>query len=205
MELIVATIGRAHGLRGEVGLDVRTDTPRSRFVEGAVLRTDPARTGPLTITRVRAQNERWYVTFAEAQDRTAAEALRGTALVVDVEDSDEEDAWYPHELTGLRAERPDGTVVGEVVGLEHLPAQDALVVLETGGQRTLVPFVRAIVPVVDVAGGRVVLDPPLGLLASDEVTEDEPDDDAPEDGAPDDGAPDDGAPDDGVPDETDAR
>ena len=172
MQLTVATIGRAHGLRGEVGLDVRTDVPQDRFVVGHVLETDPASAGPLTVARVRAQNERWYVTFDEAGDRDAAEALRGVALVVDVEDSDEEDAWYPHELAGLRAERTDGTLVGEVVGLEHLPAQDALVVLETGGQRTLVPFVRAIVPVVDVAGGRVVLDAPLGLLAADEIDDD---------------------------------
>ena len=167
MELTVATLGRAHGLRGEVSLDVRTDTPAHRFVEGAVLRTDPASAGPLTILRVRTLGERWYVTFTEAQDRDAAEALRGVALVIDAETSDEEDAWYPHELAGLRAERADGSLVGEVVGLEHLPAQDALVLLETGGQRTLVPFVRAIVPVVDVAGGRVVLDPPAGLLAAD--------------------------------------
>ena len=176
MQLTIATIGRAHGLRGEVGLDVRTDTPRERFFVGAVLATEPPSAGPLTVTKVRTQQERWYVTFAEAADRTAAEGLRGTALVADVDASDEEDAWYPHELTGLRAERLDGTLVGEVVGLEHLPAQDALVIREVGGERTLVPFVRAIVPTVDVAGGRVVLDAPLGLLAADEVPDEEPDD-----------------------------
>lgn len=167
MQLTVATIGRAHGLRGEVALDVRTDTPAERLAVGTVLATEPAAAGPLTITRVRAQNERWYVTFAEAADRTAAEGLRGVALVVDADASDEEDAWYPHELAGLRVERPDGELVGEVVGLEHLPAQDVLVVRETGGERTLVPFVRAIVPVVDVPGGRVVVDAPHGLLAVD--------------------------------------
>lgn len=171
MELTVATVGRAHGLRGEVLLDVRTDVPEERLTVGARLRTDPRDRGPLTVTRVRTQADRWYLTFAEAGDRTAAEALRGVALVVDVEASDEEDAWYPYELAGLRAELVDGTVVGEVVALEHLPAQDALVVREPGGERTLVPFVRAIVPVVDVPGGRVVLDPPRGLLASDPVDE----------------------------------
>ncbi|MBX9245364.1 ribosome maturation factor RimM [Actinotalea ferrariae] len=175
MQLTVGTVGRAHGLRGEVAVDVRTDTPAERFAVGTVLVTQPASAGPLTVTRTREQNGRWYLTFAEASDRTAAEGLRGVELVVDVEASDEEDAWYPYELVGLRAEREDGTVVGEVVGLEHLPAQDALVVREPGGQRTLVPFVRAIVPVVDVPGGRVVLDPPRGLLASDPV-DDEPTD-----------------------------
>lgn len=182
MQLTVATVGRAHGLRGEVSVDVRTDAPRDRFAVGTVLVTVPASAGPLTVTRTREQNGRWYLTFAEASDRTAAEGLRGVELVVDVAASDEEDAWYPYELQGLRAELADGTVVGEVVGLEHLPAQDALVLREPDGARTLVPFVRAIVPVVDVAGGRVVLDPPRGLLASDPL-DDEPDEEPDEEPA----------------------
>ena len=172
MQLTVARIGRAHGLRGEVALDLRTDDPETRLAVGEVLATEPASSGPLTVSRARVHQGRWLVTFAEVADRTAAEALRGIELVVDADVSDEEDAWYPHELEGLRAELEDGTVVGEVVALEHLPAQDALVVRETGladgGEaRTLVPFVREIVPVVDVAAGRVVLTPPGGLLARD--------------------------------------
>ncbi len=167
MELVVATVARAHGLRGEVALDLRTDSPEERLAVGTVLRTDPPSAGPLTVARTRAQTGRWFVAFDEVADRTAAESLRGVALVVDAEASDDDDAWYPHELTGLRVERPDGTLVGEVIGLEPLPAQDALVVRETSGARTLVPFVRAIVPVVDVAGGRVVVDAPHGLLAAD--------------------------------------
>lgn len=173
MELTVATIGRAHGLRGEVALDLRTDIPEQRLAVGTVLQTDPRPAGPLTVARTRLQNGRWLVTFAEVGDRTAAEALRGVGLQVEAEASEEEDAWYPYELTGLRVERPDGTVVGEVVGLEHLPAQDVLVVRETGGERTLVPFVREIVPVVDVPGGRVVVDAPHGLLAADGPLEDD--------------------------------
>jgi 16S rRNA processing protein RimM len=167
MELVVARIGRAHGLRGEVGLDVRTDVPQERFAVGAVLTTDPADAGPLTVLSTRVHQGRWVVRFAESADRSDAEALRGVSLVVEEDVSDEEDAWYPHELAGLRAELADGTDVGEVIGLEHLPAHDALVVRETTGERTLVPFVRQIVPTVDVAGGRVVLTPPGGLLARD--------------------------------------
>ncbi|GAA3812290.1 ribosome maturation factor RimM [Cellulomonas soli] len=167
MQLTVARIGRAHGLHGEVALDLRTDTPHERFAEGAQLRTDPPTAGPLTVERTRVQQDRWYVTFAQVHDRTGAEALRGVDLVVEAAESDEDDAWYPHELAGLRAEHVDGRVLGEIVGLEHLPAHDMLVLRESEGARTLVPFVRAIVPVVDVAGGRVVLDPPGGLLASD--------------------------------------
>ena len=167
MELTVARIGRAHGLRGEVRLDLRTDDPAARLQAGVRLTTVPSSAGPLTLDAVRVLNGAWYVRFTEAADRTAVEALRGVELVVDADVSDEEDAWYSHELAGLRAELADGTVVGTVEGLDPSPAHDLLVVRETGGERTLVPFVRAIVPVVDVPGGRVVLDPPGGLLARD--------------------------------------
>ena len=165
--LTVARLGKPHGLRGEIALELRTDIPDERLADGAVLETVPASAGPLTVEYTRTAGDRWYAAFVEIPDRSAAENARGVELVVDAEDSDEEDAWYPHELVGLRAELADGTVVGTVKGLEHLPAHDMLVVLETGGVRTLVPFVRAIVPTVDVAGGRVVLTPPGGLLASD--------------------------------------
>lgn len=161
MQLAVGAVGRAHGLRGEVAVDVRTDDPADRFAVGSRL---DSRRGPLVVAAARRQGARWYLTFEGVGDRTAAESLRGVELWVEAADSDEDDAWYPHELAGLRAELADGTVVGEVVGLEHLPAQDALVVREPDGTRSLVPFVRAIVPEVDVAGGRVVLDPPAGLL-----------------------------------------
>jgi 16S rRNA processing protein RimM len=167
MELIVAVVGRAHGLRGEVGLDLRTDAPEERFALGAVLTTQPASAGPLTVVGTRTQQGRWYVQFAEVSDRSGAEALRGTTIVAESAETDDEDAWYPYELAGLRAEHVDGRVLGEIVGLEHLPAHDMLVLREPDGARSLVPFVRAIVPVVDVPGGRVVLDPPGGLLASD--------------------------------------
>lgn len=168
MLLTVARIGRAHGLRGEVALDVRTDDPQTRLAVGAVLDTDSKDVGSLTVAGVRRQQDRWFVTFVEAPDRTAAEGLRGVHLVAQAAAAaDDDDAWYPHELAGLRAEHVDGRVVGEVIGLEHRPAQDMLIVREPDGSRTLVPFVLAIVPVVDVPGGRVVLDPPGGLLAAD--------------------------------------
>ncbi len=193
MLLTVARVGRPHGLRGEVALDVRTDSPEDRLVTGRTFRTDPESAGPLTLARVREQQGRWFVTFAEASDRSAVEALRGVTLVVDAAEpgAADDDAWYEHQLVGLRAEHVDGRLLGEVIGLESAPAHDLLVLREPDGARTLVPFVRAIVPVVDVRGGRVVLDPPGGLLASDAanlvVVRD---DEAPEDAAPDDVAPD---------------
>ena len=174
MELTVAMIGRARGLRGEVALDVRTDNPERRLAAGAVLQTRPDR-GPLTVLRTQAATGTWFVTFEGVEDRTGAEGLRGLELVVVEDSSDEEDAWYPHELTGLRVEREDGTLVGEVIGLEHMPAQDTLRIREVDGARTLIPFVPAILPVVDVPGGRIVIDPPLGLLAAEGEVDDDGD------------------------------
>jgi 16S rRNA processing protein RimM len=168
MQLLIGTIGPAHGLRGEVAVHLRTDNPQERFAVGSVLSTDPAAAGPLTVVRSRTQVDRWFLTFREVTNRTVAEGLRGVSLVVDVNASEDEDAWYPHELAGLRVERTDGSVVGEVIGLQPLSAHDVLLIRETSGARTLVPFVKEIVPVVDVAGGRVVLDPPHGLLAADD-------------------------------------
>lgn len=167
MELTIARIGRAQGLRGEVSVDLRTDDPQSRFATGAVLETKPAQHGPLTVARTRTSSGRFYVQFEEIADRTAAEALNGVELVIQAERSDEEDAWYLHELEGLAVELEDGTVVGKVVGLEYLPAQDALVIKERNGTRTLLPFLERFVPVVDIEGGRVVVTPPGGLFSFD--------------------------------------
>jgi 16S rRNA processing protein RimM len=164
VDVTVARIGRAHGLAGEVRLDVRTDSPRRRLAPGTRLRTDPEAAGPLTVDRLREDRGAWFVRFTEVRDRDQAGALRGVALVAPAA-GDEADAWYAHELAGLEAVLPDGTSVGRIEGLEHLPMQDLLVLREPTGERTLVPFVRAIVPEVDVPGGRVVVDPPGGLLA----------------------------------------
>src|SRR5665648_939192 len=107
MQLVVATIGRAHGLRGDVAVDLRTDTPEVRFAVGTVLQTAPPDAGPLTVARTRSMGDRWFLAFDDVTDRTAAEALRGLDLVVDAEDSaDDEDAWYPHEPSGSSARRP---------------------------------------------------------------------------------------------------
>ncbi len=169
MDLVVARIGRAHGLGGEVSVELRTDIPEERFAVGAVLLTDPPGAGPLTLTSARHDSGPWYLRFAEATSREAAEGLRGVLLTVEADESDEDDAWYPHELIGLRAERPTGEVLGTVSGIEHPPAHDLLLIREPGGTTSRIPFVAAMVPVVDVAGGRVVVDPPFGLLAGEDA------------------------------------
>src|SRR5699024_5978569 len=162
MLLRIATIGAPHGLRGQVRLRLHTDDPAGRLAAGTTLTSE---SGPLTVASLQRRESQWYATFEGHPDRTAVEALRGIVLLAEPEP--EPDAWYPHELAGLSAEDPGGHVLGRILGLEHYPAHDVLVLKETSGHRTLVPFVAAIVPEVDVAGGRVVIDPPHGLLAAD--------------------------------------
>lgn len=165
MRLVVARIGRAHGVRGEVSVEVRTDRPGERFVAGAVLHADgPPGTPPqLTLRGVRDHNGRLLLSFAELGDRAAAEAVRDVLLSADLPDrAEEDDAWYDHELVGLAAVDPAGAALGEVTGVRH-GAQDLLVLRTPAGER-LVPFVAALVPEVLVGRGRVVIDPPPGLL-----------------------------------------
>lgn len=172
MLLTVAIIGPAHALKGEVRLDVRTDNPDGRLVPGHTFPTDPSQAGPLTIDRVRYDGSRWFATFTQATDRTAAEALRGVRLLVDTdtdEDADD-DGWYAHELIGLRAQCLDtnGDVItlGTVQDVEPGVAQDRLVVRTPDGTDVAVPFVEQLVPEIDLEAGSVTLDPPGGLFPS---------------------------------------
>ncbi|MFC6878927.1 MULTISPECIES: ribosome maturation factor RimM [Actinomadura] len=164
--LVVGRIGRPHGIRGENTIDVRTDDPDARFAAGAQLATDPAAAGPLTVERARWHSGRLLVRFAGIGDRDAADALRGTWLVVDPDDipsSGDPDDFHDQELVGLAVVTTAGDEIGTVAEIRH-HGQDLLVVRRTGGGEALVPFVAALVPEVDVPGGRLVLDPPPGLL-----------------------------------------
>lgn len=165
--LVVGRIGRAHGLRGEVAVDVRTDDPEGRLGPGSVLRTEPESVGPLTVESGHVHSGRLLLRFAGIEDRSAAEGLRGVRLVVEVDDDerpeDPED-FYDHQLIGLAVDQVDGTPVGAVSDVLHLPGQDVLAVRRPDGREALVPFVTEIVPVVDLDAGRVVVDPPPGLL-----------------------------------------
>lgn len=167
MDVVVGRVGRAHGTRGEVSVQVRTDDPDGRFAPGSVLATDPGEAGPLTVTAARWHAGRMLVLFEEVPDRTAAEGLAGTFLVVDtaadapLEDPEE---FYDHELVGLEAVTVAGAVLGAVDSVLHVPGQDLLAVRGPDGREVLVPFVARIVPTVDVPGGRLVVDPPPGLL-----------------------------------------
>lgn len=162
---VVARIGKPHGLRGEVTVQVHTDDPEGRFVPGAVFATEPARTGPLELASVRRHQGIYLLGFVGHSDRTAAEALRGTRLMVDEPEEDtEDDAWREEDLLGLTVVLTDGTPVGEVAALHLREVQDLLEVRTAGGASVLVPFVEELVPEVDEEEGRVVIDPPAGLL-----------------------------------------
>lgn len=166
MQLVVGRIAKAHGIGGEVSVDVRTDLPEQRFAPGARLETDPPERGPLTVVRTRWHSGRLLVAFAEPTDRSAAEALRGTLLVVDSSTSPPagEDEYWDHDLEGLEVVTVDGAAIGVVAEVLHPPGADLLAVRRPDGAEVLVPFVRAIVPTVDLAARRVVVDPPEGLF-----------------------------------------
>ncbi|KRV51002.1 16S rRNA processing protein RimM [Wenjunlia vitaminophila] len=167
MQLVVGRIGRAHGIKGEVSVEVRTDEPELRLGPGAVLATDPAATGPLTVESGRVHSGRLLLRFVGVTDRTAAEALRNTLLIAEVdpqERPEDPEEFYDHQLVDLDVVTVDGTEVGRIESIAHLPAQDLLVVRRPDGGEVLVPFVTEIVPEIDLEEQRAVITPPPGLL-----------------------------------------
>jgi 16S rRNA processing protein RimM len=169
MRLVVGRIGRPHGIRGDVVVDVRTDDPGLRFAVGSVLATEPAAAGPLTIGGTRWHSGRLLVSFDGVPDRNAAQELGGVLLTVesdDLEDLSDTGEYRDHQLVGLTVLTSAGERVGTVSDILH-HGQDLLVIKGDGprqGAEILVPFVAALVPEVDLPGGRLVIDPPPGLL-----------------------------------------
>ncbi len=163
-EVVVGRIGRAHGIRGAVTIDVRTDEPARRFVEGGRLLRRGG--GDLEVSSVTWQRGRLIVTFAGFPDRTAVEALAGEELLARVEAAElpsGPEEYFDRQLVGLRVLRADGEEAGHVTGVLHLPSQDLLQVATPTSER-LVPFVSALVPVVDLDEGIIRLADVGGLL-----------------------------------------
>jgi 16S rRNA processing protein RimM len=169
MQLLVGRIARPHGVHGELVVEVRTDDPELRLAVGTVLATEPTSAGPLTVAGCRWHSGRLLVRFAAVDDRTAAEELRGTLLVVDsaeLGDLSDPDEFRDHQLIGLSVIESGGEKVGTVADVLHY-GQDLLVVAGTGrraGAEILIPFVSAIVSDVDLAAGLLRVYPPPGLL-----------------------------------------
>lgn len=167
MQLVVGKIGRAHGIKGDVSVEVRTDEPELRLGPGAVLLTDPASAGPLTVESGKVHSGRLLLRFAGVKDRNGAEALRGTILIAEVdpdESPEDPDEYYDHQLIGLDVVLLDGTPVGELAEVIHLPYQDLLMVRRADDSEVLIPFVERIVPTIDLENQRAVIDPPPGLI-----------------------------------------
>jgi 16S rRNA processing protein RimM len=172
MRVVVGRVGRPHGIRGEVVIGVRTDEPDLRFAAGATVDawSTPDDDGGerLTVASARWHSGQLLVAFAGITDRTAAAELTGSWLSVDssqLPDTGDPDEFRDYELIGLSVRTCAGDPVGEVTDVLHY-GQDLLVVRrqdEAGGE-ALVPFVKAIVPEVDLRAGVLVIDPPPGLL-----------------------------------------
>lgn len=163
VKLAVGRIGRPHGVRGEVTVEVRTDDPGARFRPGTVFATE---SGPLVIEGARWHKEVLLLTVEGVTSRDAAEGLRDTLLFVEAAElppTGDPDEFHDHQLIGLSVVTVAGERVGEVADVLH-HGQDLLVIRRDGGEETYVPFVKALVPEVDVAGGRLVVNPPEGLL-----------------------------------------
>jgi len=173
VDVVVGRIGRPHGVRGEVTVEVRTDDPDQRFAPGSVLATDPAAGGPLTVADARRSGTITVLRFDGIADRTAAESLRGTLLLVDADALPPagDDEYYDHQLIGLAAVTTAGARLGEVTDVLHLPASPVLSVRTQDGADVLVPFVVAIVPEIDLAAGQLVIDPPEGMFPDPEPAE----------------------------------
>ncbi len=182
MQLQVARIGKPHGIRGEVTVQVLTDAPGDRFVPGTEFVVEPASAGPLTVNSARWNKDILLLGFDEIGTRNEAETLRGAKLFIETEelDEDNDEGWYEHELVGLEA-RIGPRVVGKVTALNTMPVQDLLMVTTPEGKEILVPFVEQIVPEVNVDGGFILLTPPDGLFelnAEDEAAASEPEEKA---------------------------
>ncbi|EFL22918.1 16S rRNA processing protein RimM [Streptomyces himastatinicus ATCC 53653] len=167
VQLVVARIGRAHGIKGEVTVEVRTDEPELRLGPGAVLATEPASAGPLTIETGRVHSGRLLLRFEGVRDRTGAEALRNVLLIAEVDPEEvpeDPEEFYDHQLIDLDVVTVDGTAVGRISEISHLPYQDLLIVKRPDGGEVMIPFVSEMVPEIDLEEQRAVVDPPPGLL-----------------------------------------
>ena len=180
-QLRVGRLTKAHGLKGAIKIELYTDDPARRFVPGAVFTLQVPTSSPwhgktLELAELKWFNSHAVAFFKDVPDRTTAETLIKAILWVDqdlAESPEEEDAWFDHQLVGLAVMR-DGVKVGVVSLVDHLPAQDLLHVTTDAGE-VLVPFVKAIVPAVDVAAGTLTATPPAGLF--EELPDDDDDDD----------------------------
>lgn len=177
-QLRVGRLTKAHGLKGAIKVELYTDAPERRFTPGAVFSLQVPTSSPWHGKTIELVELKWYNShpvafFKDVSDRSEAESLIKAILWIDhdmAEASDEEDAWFDHQLIGLKVLR-DAVQVGVLTQVDHFPAQDLLTVATSTGD-VLVPFVKAIVASVDIKAGTMTVTPPLGLF--EDVADDEP-------------------------------
>lgn len=170
VEVVVGVVGRAHGVRGEVAVELRTDEPDRRFAPGQQLRAEDS-SRSFTVASARDHAGGLLVRFEEVADRTTADTVRGTRLVADVDVAVRPlhpEEFYDRQLIGLVARTASEADVGHVVAILHLPHQD-LLELDTAHGRRLIPFVEAFVPEIDVEGGWLKIAAVPGLLDEEET------------------------------------
>jgi 16S rRNA processing protein RimM len=169
-KLRVGRFLKAHGLKGAIKLELYTDSPNERFVPGAVLELQVPEESPwfgktVTVSELKWFNSSPVLFLNDVSDRTQAESLIKAILLVEQPldvSPQEPDAWYDHQLAGLKVIR-DGSEIGTLLRVEHMPAQD-LLVIKTEEAEVLLPFVKAFVPKVDVSAGVIEITPPGGLF-----------------------------------------
>lgn len=172
MELVVGRVVKSHGIRGELVVEVRTDSPEERFAPGTRLigrlgRGHAATDRDVTVDAARNHSGRLLVHLAGVTDRDTADGLRGMLLLVDsgsLPDPEDPDEFHDHQLVGLRVLDTAGAHLGEVTEIVHTAAGELLNIRLESGSDALVPFVTEMVPTVDLTGGTCVIDPPEGLL-----------------------------------------
>ncbi|AFM16700.1 16S rRNA processing protein RimM [Mycolicibacterium chubuense NBB4] len=170
MDLVIGRVVKAHGVTGEVVVEIRTDDPENRFAPGGTLRGRAPRGGAereYTVESVRAHGGRLLMRFAGVADRDSADRLRGTVFLVDsgaLPPIDDPDEFYDHQLEGMAVSTVDGRRVGTVSEVLHTAAGELLAVRDAEDREVLVPFVSAIVVSVSLAEKAIEIDPPEGLL-----------------------------------------
>jgi len=170
MELVVGRVVKAHGISGELVVDVRTDDPDERFAPGSGLRLKAPRSGSVrdvVVESARPHGARMLVRLIGVSDRDSADALRSNLFVIDsaelppIEDPDE---FYDHQLEGLAVCTRDGQRIGSVTEVLHTAAGELLSVRDHEDRELLIPFVGAIVTSVSLSAGVIEIEPPEGLL-----------------------------------------
>lgn len=160
----IGYVRRPHGIRGDVVVRGLISDASDRMVTGTTLRDEAGLA--FDVTSHREHRGDILLHLGGVDDRTTAESLVGTRFVIAAGDRRTLDAdeWWPEDLIGCAVVDGEGHPVGEVVDTVSGSAQDRLVVVALDGRRAEVPLVDALVPIVDTAGGRVVVDLPDGLF-----------------------------------------